>query len=174
VWRSNSRGDPSRISCSPEINNCDFNQDGKPDPGLICNGKTNYVLKFNWSAGASYDFHLSSGAKFARRVDVYGQAETCSGVTVGLNCAPGSKLANARLQWMGEQGGWTAAPGGTNVGNKKYLLNTFDLTAFGQNTIQGARAAAAMGPPAVADDRPPRQASIQNIALLFAAFSGTG
>jgi outer membrane receptor protein involved in Fe transport len=27
--------------------------------------------------------------------------------------------------------------GGTNVFNKDYYLNTFDLTVFGQNTVEG-------------------------------------
>jgi len=122
---------------SPEIDHCDFNQDGQPDAGLTCNGKTNYVPKYNWSAGLAYDFRFGSGSTLTPRVDVYGQSEICSGVTVGFNCAPGYELVDVRLQWASARGGWTAAIGGTNVGNKEYLLNTFDLTAFGQNTVEG-------------------------------------
>ena len=34
---------------SPDIDNCDFNQDGKPDPGITCIDRPTYVPKYNWS-----------------------------------------------------------------------------------------------------------------------------
>jgi outer membrane receptor protein involved in Fe transport len=46
-------------------------------------------------------------------------------------------LVNARLQWTSAKGDWAAAFGGTNITNKKYFYNIFDLTLFGQNTVEG-------------------------------------
>ena len=122
---------------SPEIDNCDFNQDGKPDPGVTCFNEPVYVPKYNWNVSAAYDIALPGGAKLTPRADLYGQSEICSSVVSQLSCTDGYQLLNLRLQWTGAQGRWTAALGGTNVSNKEYFLNKFDLTPFGQNTVEG-------------------------------------
>jgi iron complex outermembrane receptor protein len=122
---------------SPDIDNCDFNEDGIPDPGITCIDRPTYVPKFNWSAAASYEFGLAGGAKVTPRVDVYGQSEICSSITSQLACTAAYQLVNVRLEWTSAKGEWMAAAGGTNVGNKKYFLNIFDLTPFGQNTVEG-------------------------------------
>ncbi len=122
---------------SPDIDNCDFNQDGKPDPGITCSDRPTYVPKYNWSGSISYDFALSNGAKLTPRGDVYGQSEICSSIVSTLSCAAAYELINLRLQWTSPKGEWFAAVGGTNVANKTYYLNTFDLTPFGQNTVEG-------------------------------------
>jgi len=122
---------------SPDIDNCDFNQDGLPDPGITCTDRPTYVPKTNWSAAASYEIALGSGAKLTPRVDVYGQSEICSSITSRLACTDAYELVNVRLEWTSVKGDWTAAAGGTNVTSKKYFLNIFDLTPFGQNTVEG-------------------------------------
>jgi iron complex outermembrane receptor protein len=122
---------------SPDIDKCDFNQDGIPDPGIKCSDRPTYVPKFNWSAAIAYDFGLGSGAKLTPRVDMYGQSEICSSVVSTLACTAAYQLLNARVQWTSAKGEWTAAVGGTNVTDKEYFLNIFDLTPFGQNTVEG-------------------------------------
>ncbi|HEY7378520.1 MAG TPA: TonB-dependent receptor, partial [Steroidobacteraceae bacterium] len=122
---------------SPDVDNCDFNQDGQPDPGLSCADQPNYVPKNNWSASLSYDFGLGNESKLTPRVDAYGQSEICSGVASPLSCADAYTLLNARLEWTSPEGAWTAAVGGTNLTGEEYFLNIFDLTPFGQNTVEG-------------------------------------
>lgn len=122
---------------SPDIDNCDFNQDGEPDAGLSCTDRPNFVPKYNWSATAAYDIGLDSGARVTPRVDVYGQSEICSSVVSAFSCTDGYELVNLRLQWTSAKGDWTAALGGTNVTDKEYFYNIFDLTLFGQNTVEG-------------------------------------
>ena len=122
---------------SPEIDNCDFNQDGMPDTGVTCSNRPTFVPQDNWSITASYDFAMASGARLTPRVDVYGQTEICSSVVSQLSCAPGYELVNARLEWMSADGDWSFAGGVTNLNDKEYLLNIFDLTLFGQNTVEG-------------------------------------
>jgi iron complex outermembrane receptor protein len=129
---------------SPDIDNCDFNQDGVPDVGITCTNRPNFVPKLNWSVSGSYEFALGSGAKLTPRVDVYGQSEICSSVVSAVSCTAAYQLLNARLQWTSAKGDWTAALGGTNITGKKYFYNIFDLTLFGQNTVEGQPA-----PPAV-------------------------
>ncbi len=122
---------------SPDINNCDFNQDGKPDPGITCSDRPTYVPKYNWNFTTTYEIALPNGGRLMPRADVYGQSEICSSITSTLSCQPAYVLADARLQYNTANNGWMIAVGGTNVFNKQYWLNTFDLTPFGQNTVEG-------------------------------------
>jgi iron complex outermembrane receptor protein len=122
---------------SDEVDNCDLNGDGQPDPGFVCSDSANFVPEYNWTIGAAYDFSLSSGAMLTPRVDVYGQTEICSAFASQLSCADGYELVNIRLQWESPDSKWTAAVGGTNVTDEEFFLNIFDLTFFGQNTVEG-------------------------------------
>lgn len=121
---------------SPEIDNCDFNEDGQPDVGYTCTNRPNFVPETNWSLAASYDFALSNGARVTPRIDIYGQTEICSSVISQLACADGYELVNLRLEWESPEAAWTVAVGGTNVTDEEYILNIFDLTLFGQNTVE--------------------------------------
>ena len=121
---------------SPEVDDCDFNLDGQPDPGLVCSDRANFVPEYNWSLGAAYDFAFSNGSMLTPRVDVYGQSEICSSVVSGLSCSDGYELLNLRLQWSSPDAKWTVALGGTNVTDEEYFLNIFDLTLFQQNTVE--------------------------------------
>ena len=122
---------------SPEVDNCDLNLDGQPDPGFVCSTSANFVPEYNWTLGAAYDIALSSGAIITPRIDVYGQTEICTAFASQLSCADGYELLNVRLQWDSPDGKWMAAVGGTNVTDEEYFLNIFDLTFFGQNTVEG-------------------------------------
>lgn len=121
---------------SPEVDNCDFNQDGIPDAGLSCANRPNFVPEDNWSASASYDIALGNGSRLTPRVDIYGQSEVCSSVVSSLSCADGYELVNVRLQWESAEAEWIIAAGVTNLTDEEYFLNIFDLTLFGQNTVE--------------------------------------
>jgi iron complex outermembrane receptor protein len=118
----------------------DFTADDLDDP-LVVNDRPAYVPKSNWSIGASYDFGMENGATVTPRFDVYGQSEICTGLTTVASCSEGYELVNARLEWASPDRDWTAAVGGTNLANKEFYLNKFDLTAFGQPTTEGQPAA---------------------------------
>ena len=123
---------------SPEIDDCDFNQDGLPDPGVTCADRPSFVPKYNWSASLAYDFGLGNAqSKITPRIDAYGQSEICSSPVSALSCQDSYTLLNARLEWTSSEGEWTAAVGGTNLTAEDYYLNIFDLTLFGQNTVEG-------------------------------------
>jgi iron complex outermembrane receptor protein len=121
---------------SPEIDDCDFNLDGQPDPGLTCADRPPFVPEFNWSFGASYDFAFTNGSMVTPRVDVYGQSEICSSAVSAVSCSDSYTLLNARLEWTSPDSDWTIAVGGTNITDEEYFLNIFDLTLFGQNTVE--------------------------------------
>jgi hypothetical protein len=48
---------------SPEVDDCDLNLDGQPDPGLTCSSPSNFVPEYNWSVGAAYDFAFAGGSR---------------------------------------------------------------------------------------------------------------
>ena len=96
-----------------------------------------YVPKQNWSAALSYEYNTSGGSQVTPRVDLYGQTEICSSTTTLAGCSPGYQLLNFRLEWASPDRAWTSAVGVTNLTDKQYYLNKFDLTAFGQPTTEG-------------------------------------
>ena len=58
------------------------------------------------------------------------------------SCSGGYTLHNARLQYATKENTWTVAFGVDNLTNHFYYLNKFDLTAFGEPTVE-----AQPGPP---------------------------
>jgi iron complex outermembrane receptor protein len=132
---------------SPDLNNCDLNRDGLPDvvPGTFygvnvleqCNSTPAEVPDLNWSVSGSYDFAMMNGSTLTPRVDVYGQSKISFGVYKSPNGnAPAYELVNLSVAWASPQRSWTATLGVTNVTNKKYILNNFDLSGFGQATSE--------------------------------------
>jgi outer membrane receptor protein involved in Fe transport len=120
-----------------EVDDCDLNLDGQPDSGVTCSSASNFVPEYNWSVSASYDFGFSGGSRLTPHVDVYGQTEICSAFASAASCSDAYELVNVRLQWNSPDNKWNVAVGGTNVGDEEYYLNKFDLTLFGQNTVEG-------------------------------------
>jgi iron complex outermembrane receptor protein len=112
------------------------------DPNVLSNRPV-HVPENNWSIGASYRFNLASGAAITPRFDVHGQSEICSQNVLASNvfpeasCADGYELINTRVQWDNPQRSWAVAFGVTNLADKTFFLNKFDLTAFGQPHAEG-------------------------------------
>jgi iron complex outermembrane receptor protein len=132
---------------SPDLAKCDFNNDGVPDlvPGTYvgvnvpaqCNSTPAEVPDLNWSIGASYEFPAYNGSTLTPRVDVYGQSKISFGALKSPNGnAPSYELVNLSVAWASPQRSWTATLGVTNLTNKAYILNNFDLSAFGQATSE--------------------------------------
>lgn len=122
---------------SPDLDNCDFDLDGQPDPGTTCfSDLPPFVPDQNWSLGASYDIQLGNGGTISPRVDAYGQSEICQGPTFQVSCADGYTLVNASVNWADADNDWNVTFGITNLTDEEYYLNSFDLTGFGQPTSE--------------------------------------
>ena len=112
------------------------------DPTSLSNRPV-YVPETNWTISASYDFNVSGGSTLTPRVDVYGQSEICTTQDftttkyIGASCSDGYELVNVRVEWASPERTWTAAVGVTNLTDKEYFLNKFNLTAFGQPAAEG-------------------------------------
>ncbi len=126
-----------------------FQGDEEDDPSLIGlpdlqSDNPTYVPETNWSVAASYNFHLNNGATITPRVDVYGQSRICPSLetsltvaTVEQRCTASYELVNLRLEYASSNREWVVAFGVNNVTDEEYFLNKFDLSGFGQPTIEG-------------------------------------
>jgi len=131
-----------------------FDGDEFSDPSLVglppgtsfVNDRPTYVPEDNWNLSASYVAELAGGSTITPRVDVYGQSEICPTntfnfsnptITMADTCTDAYELVNVAVEWASPDREWMITVGGTNVTDKEYFLNKFDLTAFGQPTVEG-------------------------------------
>ncbi|HKE45666.1 MAG TPA: TonB-dependent receptor, partial [Steroidobacteraceae bacterium] len=144
------------LNISAQYGYTDFDGDEKDDPSLLNNPALTviksdepiYVPKYNWSFSMGYDFGMGNGSKLTPRVDYYGQSEICPGLQTNLTnttnditqkdfCSKGYELLNVRLEWNSPENTWQASVGLNNALDEDYFLNKFDLTGFGQPTLEG-------------------------------------
>jgi iron complex outermembrane receptor protein len=116
--------------------------EGAPFNGITPSGMPVYVPEWTASASLQYGFNLPNGNVITPRYDAYMTTQICAGAptatyTALTSCAGGYTLQNIRLEYAGKDRSWTAAVGLTNVTDKTYFLNIFDLTGFGEPTIEG-------------------------------------
>lgn len=104
--------------------------------GITASGSPAYVPKWNGSASAAYTFHLPSGGTVSPRYDAFIQSQICTGAGVG-SCSAGYALHNVRVEYATDSRNWTLAAGLANATDRVYYLNKFDLTLFGEATIEG-------------------------------------
>jgi iron complex outermembrane receptor protein len=108
---------------------------GAPYSGTTPNGEAAYVPEWNASATAQYTITLANGATVTPRWDAYLQTEICSG-QFQSSCTAGYVLHNARVEYAESTRAWSVAAGLQNVTDKLYYYNIFDLTPFGEPTIE--------------------------------------
>jgi iron complex outermembrane receptor protein len=101
--------------------NPNFIQDPKGVPGLP---------QYKWSIGAQQSFDLPNGSRLTPRVDYNYEAERTPAVTNAAS-VPAYGLLNARLAWDAADKDWEVAVGVTNLTDKYYFNNIFDLSTFG-------------------------------------------
>jgi iron complex outermembrane receptor protein len=119
--------------------------------GLTPSGEFAGVPEWTGSASAQYTIELPNGGTVAPRYDAYMNTQICGGVpnkvsgyTALSSCAGGFVLQNVRLEYADKDRTWTAAVGINNFTNKFYWQNIFDLTAFGEPTVEGQPSAPRM------------------------------
>jgi iron complex outermembrane receptor protein len=108
---------------------------GAPFSGVTPNGMAAYVPKWNAAVSALYTINLPNGATVTPRWDSYLQTRICSGQLV-TSCTGGYVLSNLRVEYANSGREWSIAAGAENVTNKVYYYNIFDLTPFGEPTIE--------------------------------------
>ncbi len=120
------------------VGRTDFTASNATTGGILPNGEPAFVPKWNGAASVQYTMSLPNGATISPRYDAYVQTRICSyQSTVNAGCTAGYTLMNARLEYAGNDREWVTAVGVENLANKVYFLNVFDLTAFGEPTVEG-------------------------------------
>jgi iron complex outermembrane receptor protein len=112
--------------------------------GITPNGEPGYVPQWNGAVSGQYTYTFPNGATLSPRYDVYVQTQICTstanptiGYTALSSCSGGYTLHNVRLQYNTPGTLWSAAVGISNLTNHFYYLNKFDLTSFGEPTVEG-------------------------------------
>ncbi len=92
---------------------------------------TPFTPSSEFNAGIQYEFQTHAlGGSFTPRLDANYQAHFYTNAANGpYNYTQSRTLVNGRLTWRADAGGWQAALSGTNLLNKYYYLNTFDITS---------------------------------------------
>lgn len=88
------------------------------------------IPEYKLSLGVQHGFTLPNGSTFTPRVDYSYEAERKPAVT-NLRGVPAFGLVNARLMWLSADGEWETALGVTNLTDKYYFYNVFDISSFG-------------------------------------------
>ena len=122
---------------------------GNPAVTQITSDNPIYVPEDNWSISLAYKFGGSGErGSITPRLDYYGQSKICFQIRTNVSvqnidtteeqgCAQPYELLSARIEWASPEDTWRVALGATNLTDEEYFLNKFDLTAFGQPTLEG-------------------------------------
>jgi iron complex outermembrane receptor protein len=110
--------------------------------GIQAGNQAAYVPKFNAAVGVAHAFDLPQGGSLTPRADYYYQSSICYALTAaGLNlptsCVGGYFQLDTRVEYASRSGAWSAALGVTNLTDKQFYYNVFDLTVYGQPTTEG-------------------------------------
>ncbi|WP_165793670.1 TonB-dependent receptor [Hyphococcus luteus] len=103
------------------------------DPNATASGiSSDFVSPFTpewqWSVNASYEFALSSGATITPQFYAeYQSSIYTDAVNAPSNFIEGRTTANANIAFRTADEGWTAILGVTNIADKHYYTNAFDL-----------------------------------------------
>ncbi len=111
---------------------------GTVSPGTIKVG-SHVILVPDTTAhiGAQYRFDLGDAGALTPRLDIQWQ----STIWQGANNNPYTAIAardtmDARLTWDAPTGGWQVALAVSNLTDLKYFYDVFDLSAFGQGSVE--------------------------------------
>ena len=100
--------------------------------GITPDMVTQFMSKWKWSIGAQYEIGLGDSGSLTPRIDAAYQSSIFSNATNEPNSlVPGYTIANARLTWRNAGGDLEISAEVTNLFDKYYLLNKFDVAAAG-------------------------------------------
>lgn len=144
------------MTISAQYGYTDFKGDEFDNPSLLGNPAVTqitsdnpiYVPRDNYSLSFAYQFKIGEGSSLTPRLDYYGQSQICTGIRSNFSitqidtteaeaCSKAYELLNARIEWSSPESNWKVALGATNLTDQEYYLNKFDLSAFGQPTVEG-------------------------------------
>lgn len=120
----------------------DFNAPELEDNPGIVNSEPIFVPEWTGSAGVAYEIPAAGlGGSITPRIDWFYQSAIAFNSTTAIARIPGRSVFNGRITYVNDDGDFQVAVGATNLFDKEYFHNIFDLTAFGQPGTEGQPAA---------------------------------
>lgn len=123
---------------------CDANPTNIPGFPHTSNGTTrvgSHPILFpetTFHIGAQYIIDLEGAGQLTPRLDYSWQDTIYQGANNDPYTAIKARgLLDGRLTWDAPTGGWQASFSVSNLTNEKYFLNLFDLSVYGQGSIEG-------------------------------------
>lgn len=108
--------------------------------GVQLDHVANYTAKWQWSIGAQYELPLGSAGTLTPRFDLsYKSHVYANAVNEPTNLIPAYTLANARLTWRNPGDDLQVSLEVTNLFDKYYILNVFNVSGNGFLNAQPAR-----------------------------------
>jgi iron complex outermembrane receptor protein len=98
------------------------------------------LAKWRGNLGMQYAIEMGNGSSVTPRVDANFRTSTPGGTQNNLfadDGIPGYTLANARVTWASADNLWSVAGLVSNLTDKQYYVNKFDLRAFGEGMMSG-------------------------------------
>jgi iron complex outermembrane recepter protein len=107
-------------------------------PGTVLKGTSPILFPKNQAHfDVQYTFHMDDAGALTPRLDYNYQSTIYQDANNNKNTAiPARGLLNARLTWEAPTGGWQASFAVSNLADKKYFLDMFDLALFGEGTVE--------------------------------------
>lgn len=111
------------------------------DSGITTAFVPPFTPKWKWSTRIAYEIPLSNGATLTPQVYIdHTDSVFTDPVNAATNFLASRTIANANITFNSASDDWSAVVGVTNIGNKKYFSNAFDITTVnGNNTKVVAR-----------------------------------
>ncbi|MBC2777175.1 TonB-dependent receptor [Parasphingopyxis marina] len=101
-----------------------------------------YVPEWTASAGIQYEIPVPGlSGSITPRMDMFYQSALSFNSTSALAQIPGRTTFNGRITYRNDDGDFSISLGATNLFDRQYFHNLFDLTPFGQPTAEGQPAA---------------------------------
>jgi iron complex outermembrane receptor protein len=102
-----------------------------PQSGIPIGASEPGFQPLKWSLGAQYDAHLPFGGTVTPRVDfIYSSGYTTTAVPDAHSYLVGYHELNARLTYRPDAGTWEASVVGTNLANKLWYTQIFDVSVL--------------------------------------------
>lgn len=108
--------------------------------GIQMHHVPNYTSKWQWSLGAQYEVLLGDAGSITPRIDAaYKSSVFANSVNEASNRIPSYTVANGRLTWRNRDEDVQVSLEVTNLFDKYYVLNIFNVTGNGFINVQPAR-----------------------------------
>jgi len=105
--------------------------------GITLNYVAPYTSKWRWSFEAAYEISLANGSSITPRFYAdYTSSYFTDPVNASSNFIKGRTILNANIAYASADNGWELIAGVTNIADKHYYFNAFDIISINGNNSE--------------------------------------